>query len=447
MSPEADKTTGTRSQGGEGSLPSPKAPTDRSDTARFREIIPGVGAVAAAVVVVLALYFAGLIPYGPHGGSSPASPQPMTSSSAGPIAQRMATSLGAGKLDGVLGISPTSSFAAKLSNLSSTCPLGGPDRSAPTIAGSTGNYSSGAAEAWVFVFFSVTNWTVSLIEVAGEQAHFLGSYSGEGCVGSFASLDPLPTTYGSSVEAAQTADREGPGVGSFVARHSAAAAEYVLMAENNSSTAPLWKVLYTTCPVGPTLSSGSGSFAVAFVDAGYVAAAPIWTGSFSSTPCGEGGDPIPGLGGIDVVSLAETRHGPDAPGYYATLMVTATPLVATNASGLMLVNATSAEPLPTTAVASGCSAGVEATTSTCPAPSSPGTWYAVLTNRTGTVVATYGGSPASWSYSAGVESVPLTAGDYVFIVSSDVLHDGYVFTPYGAAEGTGTPIVSGAIAL
>jgi len=406
-----------------------------------------IGGVVAVVVVVVGLMLAGVIPgihLGASSSSGPSFGPPETSGLAIPAAHSMAVTRASGSLYGIFGLSSTTALSVNLSTMGSCTIHDGLSHNV-TIDANGGNYSNGGAIAWIFVYYSPSNSTVSFIAVGGTHATFFGSYSGSGCVGSLPNLSPLPSTFSNSSAAAAAVDAYGGGMGAFVAGHAQANAEYTLIASNSTSAPPVWRVLFTTCPVGPVSSSGSGINATAFVNAEDASAPPMTTSVSASLSCASGGNPLPDIGPASYLSLSVFGAGSDPPGYYVNFN-------AVNAStadfGLLVANASAGETSQATGtVPLTCSPGAVANESNCPAISSGHFWYAFV-DHSGSVVATYGGADAQWTYASGVTSVSLVSG-YQLIVISDDLFDstGNYITPFGTSGGTGIYFVVGAAAL
>jgi hypothetical protein len=399
------------------------------------------------VAIVAILLLAGLIP-GVHLGSSSGGSGPTLTSSgqASPLASAMATRISAGSLYGVFGISPTIGFSGTLESFFG-CDLSAPTTGNVSIAGNTGTYYTGTAVGWLFIYYSAGNTTVSIIGVLGTQAELIAKYTGAGCAAIFGNLAPLPTTYSNSTVATTIADTLGLGISAFLIAHPQASAEYALMASNSTHAPAVWRIFYSTCAIGPMSGSGTGDNATTYLNAGDAGAYPLTANVTNGGTCNGGGNPVPGLGGLEFVGWTYSMSGVDSGGYYDAFNVTGSAGLTTAGFGLLVIDSTfgtaNIGPVPST-----CIAGAVASTA-CPEPSGAHEWYAVLTSySTGKVLATYGGSNWVWTYGVGVSSLPIVSGDQIVVVSNDLLRSsGDYVTPFGTTAGSGTVLVVGANAL
>jgi archaeal type IV pilus assembly protein PilA len=124
--------------------------------------------------------------------------------------------------------------------------------------------------------------------------------------------------------------------------------------------------------------------------------------------------------------------------YYVAVGINPSSSIATSAVGLKVTTSTSTANLAAVAGA-GCTVNSAYTAgTTCTRPTGTGTYFVVLTNGTGKIVATY--STAGWS-----SSISLSGGSFVLNVISSAAYDGagYKLTAYGS----GSTSVSGSVNL
>ena len=123
--------------------------------------------------------------------------------------------------------------------------------------------------------------------------------------------------------------------------------------------------------------------------------------------------------------------------WYVPLMLQPSSPVASTAFGLK-VTAAGGEAQPTSAASAGCTVGaVYLAGTTC--TGTPGSWYAVLVNAVGTIVALYAGTTPVWS-----NSVTITAAMTLNVISGSP-YDGQGYTL--SAYGTGSTSVTGEVSL
>jgi flagellin-like protein len=112
--------------------------------------------------------------------------------------------------------------------------------------------------------------------------------------------------------------------------------------------------------------------------------------------------------------------------------------IATTQFGLKVTTSTTTATLSAAVGGTGCTVGSSFTTGATGCAGVTAKWYAVLTNATGKIVATY--LSAGWS-----SSVTISGGSYTLYVMSATAYDGQGYTL--SAYGTGSASVSGQVHL
>jgi hypothetical protein len=394
-------------------------------------------AVAIVAVVVFAVLAAGLVPgVSLFSKSGSAGTSVSSSSSALAAAGPVAAAHGAGALVLAVGASTTFSFPFGSEAGNTSCPVTGGIASNFTVGAATGNYSSGEATVWIFLYSNSSAVTLSAIAVVGSSSYFLGTVTGASCVGSL-SLTPIPAGYVDSARAAKSADADA---GSFLSADSRANVVYALL--DNGTAGPEWYVVYTNCSYNVTTAEFTGG------DHGNL---------FAGVVNASTGDLITGgasMGNLNCSSLSVTNvtgSQPYALGmyeissnnvgatYYTDLGLSPTAGLSTNLFGFVLRNSVAVVQAPA-AVPLACAYG--AAPGSCVAGTG---WYAVLVAVNGTVVGTYGNSTPGWGNLAPHSTnITITSGLTLVIVSNtQYAGNAYTLTAFG----TGTSSVSGSANL
>jgi hypothetical protein len=190
-----------------------------------------IGAVATVVVVavVVVILFAGLIPgihpFGNNGGSS--SPGATTEAGSFAAAQKFANGVSGGPwaLGGAIGSDYTLGVTDSSSSFeNSTCPLEDSGISTLTLPGYNGSYSTGYAEAWLFLFASTSSSAHLFLVAQNGVVSELGEVTAAAC---YSTLVALPSGLTSSTAAASAA-ASNSNVTAFVSTHPHANATYQL---------------------------------------------------------------------------------------------------------------------------------------------------------------------------------------------------------------------------
>jgi hypothetical protein len=416
-------------------------PTVSSAPLRKRISKAAVAGIALVVilVVILGLIASGLLPgvsflgasHGSSGISTEASEQAL------PSADATAHAHGAGPLYAVVGLSTTTSFQfgneQDIGN--GSCPVSGGLASNLTVAAATGNYSSGALEGWLFVYYNSTTSWASWVGVFGGQSEDFGHFAGGDCLGVLPVVRPLPPTYLDSTAAAAAAATVSA---AFVSSHPEASVEYALSPSTISDAPPVWHLDYTTCDVGPNSGQGSGDSFNVYLNA--LDGAVLSHSTTHDQACALSLAPAPPpLGPVEGILFDQTLSGTlNSTFYFVQLSLEPTSGLSTSGFGLLLTNTTTHATVATSSVPATCVVGdaVTLASGACAAPASG--WYAVLANATNAIVDLYGGSNANWSGVA-----PLTGADTLYVLSNVPVQDYLTLSPYTF----GSAFVFGGLAL
>lgn len=395
----------------------------------------GIGVAVVAIVVVAALAL-GVVP-GVHLYPTTSTGSSTGSSSASAIgpANQTAASHAPGHLVAVVGASTTYPFSfGKIPSSITTCAVTGGLTTNLTVPAQSGSYSDGEASVWVFAYVNLSTPSETLVAVVGTVAYFLGQLTGASCVNT--TVPALAGPYESSTAAAGQID---PSAGAFLLAHPSANALYFLL-QNSTSGHADWGVVFTNCSYDPSTNATAGGprgdLFEGVLDAvsGAVLESVTELGSAEcSAPTSHGPSPI-------ALAPSVVATGGSGTTWYVSVGLDPSSSVTTTEFGLKVTNAsTDVLALAAAVAGSGCTVGATFSvgSSGC-AGAHGGSWYAVLVNATGAIVATF--TSVGWS-----GSVLVAGGGFTLEVLSPFQLDGegYALSAYAY----GSQPVSGAVTL
>ncbi len=229
------------------------------------------------------------IAFSPSGGGGGGA---QTFSQAKPVADStVAPYSSSAKLWGAFGIDSRNPYTNSTTNTTkSNCTLTGGATGTITLPTFTGNYHSGVAPAWVFLYYQASPQAAFAAVVLNGQGTYAGEESGSSCFTSGFGNFTVPSSVIDSPAAGSAAASTTNG-SAFVAAHSSADAAYSLIGSYTYSygsynfTEPsMWAVSFTTCSAGVTGPGSSYSADINATSGAVVQSTPILTVNCTGNP-------------------------------------------------------------------------------------------------------------------------------------------------------------------